>query len=91
MPPSLRLSPDVNVARDPTGCVLLDLRRGLYYSVNGIGAILLEAVQQRTDINATYAALSVTYDVSEDVLKGDGQKFIDQLLQLGLIINRGDI
>lgn len=90
MPMPIELRPDVHVARDPAGCVLLDLRRGSYYSINAIGSVLLTAIEQHTDMDATYAALSAQYGVCMDVLRSDGGAFIARLMQLGLLIERGN-
>jgi hypothetical protein len=64
---------------DGDGAVVLDIRQGKYFSLNGIGADIwryLEAGEALTEIELRLAR---TYDAPEETLRRDLAEFVEQL------------
>ncbi len=81
----IRIPNHVRSVIDPDGAVLLDLKQGKYYSLNGIGAEIwrnLEAGLSAPDIEDRLARL---YDVPAEVLSGDVDGFIGDLRRKRLV------
>lgn len=85
---SPRISRHVHAMVDPDGAVLLDVKLGKYFSLNGIGAEiwrLLEAGRSPEEIEAQLAA---SYAAAPEVLRDDVATFLayltrEQLLHVG--------
>jgi hypothetical protein len=85
MSASIRIHDHVRSVIDPDGAVLLDLKQGKYYSLNGIGAEIwrnLEAGLSAPEIEDRLASL---YDAPAEVLRGDVVDFIGDLQRKRLV------
>ena len=65
--------------------VLLDLESGQYFGLNEVGARIWSLFQEGLTGSAVLGALLQEYDVSEEQLSSDIQKFLDHLLSLRLV------
>ena len=65
--------------------VLLDLESGQYFGLNEVGARIWSLFQEGLTVSAVLGALLKEYDVSEEQMKSDIQKFLDHLLTLSLV------
>jgi coenzyme PQQ synthesis protein D (PqqD) len=65
--------------------VLLDLRRGKYYSMNRTGAAVWELLSEPRTPSELHDALLERFDVEADALSGDLRDLLDDLRQHALI------
>jgi hypothetical protein len=82
---TFRIPQYVRSVIDADGAVLLDVRRGKYYSLNGVAAEIwrrLEAGQALPEIETD---LTRTYEASGETLHRDLMEFLDRLTQGQLI------
>jgi len=85
MSSSPRIQGHVQSVMDPDGAVLLDLKRGKYFSLNGVAAEIwtaLEAGRTRSEIAVELAA---AYGVPEARVSGDVDAFMARLEQERLV------
>lgn len=82
---NLRPRPQVRSMRDEDGAVLLDLKGGKYFSLNGIGAEIWKQVEHGADLETLTSALLESYQVEPEVLARDLQSFLTTLEDNGLI------
>jgi hypothetical protein len=73
--------------------VLLDLRGERYYSLDGVGTQIWTLLTEHGHIDAVCSYLRGIYDVDDDVLRRDVQRFVDGLAENGLItiVNEGSL
>jgi hypothetical protein len=65
--------------------VLLDLRRGMYYTLNGIGGTIWRLLGQGASEDTIAQQLLDEYEVSEQRLQEDVTRTVERLLDAGLI------
>ncbi len=70
---------------DADGAVLLDLKRGTYYSLNGVGADIWVKLESGLTLPEIAVHLSGIYDESIETVRGDVSHFVDALSQKGLV------
>lgn len=68
--------------------LLLDVRSGTYFGLEGIGARIWEALAGGTTEDEIICTLQSEYDVDPDQLRGDVVSFLDSLRARGLIRER---
>lgn len=59
--------------------VLLDLKRGLYYGLNQLGARIWQLLSKHKELNAVQERLLAEYEVNEEELSQDLSEFINFL------------
>lgn len=69
----------------PEGAVILNLRDGVYYTLNELGALIWDYLQQPLSIGTLRDAILDEYDVSPEQLQADLMVFINRLLEIKLI------
>jgi len=75
----LELSDTVRSTNTPDGRVLLDLRQGQMFSVNGVGAKILEFLAKGWDEARIVEEISQAYTASLDVVRSDVHDFVETL------------
>ena len=65
--------------------VLLDMESGQYFGLNEVGARIWSLLQEGLTFSAFLGTLLKEYDVSEEQMRSDIQKFLDHLLTLSLV------
>ena len=65
--------------------MLLDTRRGRYYTLNPTGAAVWELLAEPRSLAELHVALLERFDVDAETLSGDLGHLIDELRQHGLI------
>ena len=65
--------------------VVLDARNGVYLGTNDVGTRIIELLRIHGDPERVIAALTDEYDVSEDAVRRDVQKLMDDLKSRGLL------
>ena len=65
--------------------VLLDLRRGMYYTLNDIGGVIWRLLGQGASADTITQRLLEEYEASFDRLQEDVARTVERLLEAGLI------
>jgi hypothetical protein len=87
------VSPDVRSTQSEDGAVLLDIRQGLCFSLNVVGAKVwekLEASQTGMTLSQLVNALAPLFDVPVDQLQTDLKDYLDELEGKGLVRTDGN-
>jgi hypothetical protein len=66
--------------------VLLDLKSGHYFGLDGVGKRIWESVEAGQSLRETVAHIVAEYDVSEDQAATDVLEFAGSLAEKGLLI-----
>jgi hypothetical protein len=82
---ALRVSPDVRASASVDGLVLLDIRGGLLFASNLIGARIWQLLEQRHTREAIAYRLAETFDIPLDRAREDVGAFVDTLVSRGLV------
>jgi hypothetical protein len=82
---TLTASQDV-LSREIQGeTVLLDLKTDSYFGLKGVGARIWQLLNAGTSVADTTAVLAAEFDVSEDTLAKDVERFVGELVKSGLV------
>jgi hypothetical protein len=86
------ISPDVRATYSEDGAVLLDINKGMCYSLNAVGAriwVTIESSPSGITLDGIVGAVATHYGVPYQQLAADTQECLDRLLQLGLVRSNG--
>lgn len=75
----------VRFMADSDGAVILDLKKGKYYSLNGVGADIWAELTQGRRGNEILQSLRAKYSVPSDRLEDDLKQFMLGLQEKGLL------
>jgi hypothetical protein len=87
------VSQDVRATYSEDGAVLLDIRKGLCYSLNPVAArvwVTLETSADGITMNGIVSALDTECQVPLEELEGDTAELLDKLRHMGLVHCNGD-
>jgi hypothetical protein len=76
--------PNVHARRFDDELIILDLNRGFYFGLNGVGAAIWEGLAQGKALSDVVRALADEYDATEAQLMEDAKTLVDQLVDAGL-------
>ncbi len=82
------VSPSVRATYGPDGCVLLDIKKGLCYSLNVVGArmwLTIDASQTGITLPGIVGALETHFEVPRCELESDAAEYLDKLERMGLV------
>src|SRR5260370_40528970 len=82
------VSPDVRSTYSEDGAVLLDIKKGLCYSLNAVAArmwLTMEASQTGMTLEGIVGALESRFSVSRQELAADTAEYLDKLERMGLV------
>lgn len=65
--------------------VLLELKKGTYYGLNGVGTLVWEMVQQPQSIDAICVAVLSEYSVEPEICRRDVLRLIEEMNAAGLV------
>ena len=74
-----RIRAHVHSVIDPDGAELLDVKRGKYFSLNGVGADIWNGLQTGLGVAEIEARLAAEYGISEEQARGDVTAFMERL------------
>jgi hypothetical protein len=78
---------DHQVSADLSGeVVILGMKEGAYFAVDGAGARIWELLQTSHRLGDVVAALTAEYAVSGDECTADVLAFVEDLVQRGLVV-----
>jgi hypothetical protein len=86
--PSRRVTvpPSVLVQAVGDEAVLLDLTSERYFGLDEVGAYFWEVITASAGTDEAFQRLAEAYDVAPDVLAADLERFVDDLLANGLLV-----
>ncbi len=88
---TLTLNSKVSVTKDVVSCdlveeaALLNLKDGVYYGLNPVGARIWNLLQKPIQVKDILKTLIDEYDVDEDVAKDDLMELLEQLQEKELV------
>lgn len=91
MKKELSLNSTVSIAKDVVSCDLVDeaailnMKDGVYYGLNPVGAWIWNLIQKPIKVNEILDKLLEDYDVEKDVALKDMMELLEQLLENELI------
>lgn len=85
MPRSIDVHPHVRSVMDPDGAVLLDLRQGRYYSLNGVGAEIWSQIESGRSVPEIESHLVSALGAPRDAAAADVAAFVDDLRRKSLV------
>ena len=86
------ISPDVRATYSEDGAVLLDIRKGLCYSLNPVAArvwITMESSHTGVDFQCLVDVMEAHYKVSREQLEGHIAEYLSKLQHMGLVKRNG--
>ena len=86
------VSPDVRSTYSEDGAVLLDIQKGLCYSLNPVAARVwskVEASPSGVDLRGIVDAMATDYTISHEQLVGDIDECLMKLENMGLVQRNG--
>ena len=86
------VSPEVRSTYSEDGAVLLDIRKGLCYSLNPVAARVwstVEASPSGIDLRALVDVMETHYKIPHERLEGDVIEYLSKLEQMGLVQRNG--
>jgi hypothetical protein len=86
------VSPDVRSTYSEDGAVLLDIRKGLCYSLNPVAARVwstVEASPSGIDFLGLVGVLQTHYKISRERLERDVDEYLSKLENIGLVQRNG--
>lgn len=87
----LTLNSKVSVAKDVVSCdlveeaALLNLKDGIYYGLNPVGARIWNILQKPVQVSEILDTMVEEYDVEKDVAEADLMELLGQLLERELV------
>ncbi len=88
------VSPDVRSTYSEDGAVLLDIRKGLCYSLNPVAARVwstVEASPSGLDLRGLVDVMETHYQIPHEQLQRDVTEYLSKLEQMGLVQRNGVI
>jgi hypothetical protein len=86
---NIQIRPLVRSMRDTDGAILLDLKGGKYYSLNGVGAHIWDFMEKGAGTEEILSHLAETYGTPRETLERDLLNFVTALEAKGLV-QRGE-
>jgi len=83
----IRLNPNVRSTLNADGAVLLNLKTGVIFKMNPLGAQIWNLIEQRLPLEQILIRLASKYNVPRTQIEEDAGKFLCQLKEKGLIHN----
>jgi len=86
------VSPDVRSTYSEDGAVLLDIQKGLCYSLNPVAARVwstVEASPSGVDLRGLVDAMETHYTISHEQLESDVTEYLTKLQEMGLVQRNG--
>ena len=86
------VSPDVRSTYSEDGAVLLDIRKGLCYSLNAVAARVWSTVEgsaSGVDLHGLVDVMETHYTISRERLERDVDEYLSKLENVGLVQRNG--
>ncbi len=66
--------------------IIINLSNGIYYSMDKVGGLIWELIDERYSLEEMVTALCARYDVSAEKAKSDVERLLGELVQENLVI-----
>jgi hypothetical protein len=76
---TVRVSPRISVVELSGESVILDLDSGQYFGVNSVGSFILERLQTAHPVKELVAAVTDSFEISEEIARADTLAFLNSL------------
>jgi len=76
--------PDQVSCRLDEETVLLELNRGVYYGLNGVGSMIWGMIQRPQSVQTIYSAMLENYEVDPETCRRDVIRLLEDLREAGL-------
>lgn len=86
----LTISPSIRLARSQDGGVVLDVNQGTMFSVNQVGARVIELLSEGPDLQSLSQAIGSEFHVSPESVRGDITEFLAVLRDEHLLVEPND-
>ena len=86
---ALRVAPGVHAREFDDETVLVDVRRGVYFSLNAVGTVVWKAIAEGATLAAAVDAVVAAFDVTASVACADAESLVAQLCEAGLVEGGG--
>ncbi len=83
---TISISPDVMIRKVGEECVLLDLKTERYLGLDEVSARFWDLLTNGGSIRSAYETLLMEFEVTPERLRSDLDDFVQELIQLGLIV-----
>ena len=81
----LTIPPQVMSREVDDETVLLDLKSGMYFGLDGVGKLVWESVERGRNLRETVEAVVSEYDVEPELAQSDVLEFAGDLVERGLL------
>jgi hypothetical protein len=82
---ALRVAPGVHAREFGDETVLVDVRRGVYFSLDAVGTVVWKAIAEGATLATAVDAVVAAFDVTASVAHTDAEILVAQLREVGLI------
>ena len=82
---SLSIPPQVMSRLVDDETVLLDLKSGMYFGLDGVGKLIWESISEGKNLGETAAMIAAEYEVEEARAQSDVIEFASDLVDRGLL------
>jgi hypothetical protein len=89
-----RVSPDVRATYSEDGAVLLDINKGLCYTLNAVGSRIWVTIEDSAggiSLEGIVSALETLFRVPHQQLEADAKEYLGNLVRMGLIHRNGAV
>ena len=86
---AMRVAPGVHAREFGDEGVVIDVRRGVYFSLNAVANVVWKALAAGASIAVAVDAVVAQFDVDADVARTDTEALIAQLREARLIVDEG--
>jgi hypothetical protein len=86
----LRVGAGVHARRFGDEVVLVDVRQGVYFSLNEVGSIVWQALESGASLDQVVSGVITAFAVDEATARADVIKLTDELVAAGLLERLGD-
>jgi hypothetical protein len=80
-----RITEDVLLQEVAGEAVLLNLKDGVYFTLDEIGARMIRLFREHNDLDLAVAALEGEYEASRDQIRGDMVRLLEEMVLHGLV------
>lgn len=88
------VSPDVRSTYSEDGAVLLEISKGLCYSLNAVAArvwAVMESSKEGVTLPSVVDSLEIEFKIPRTQLEGDAAEWLEKLARLGLVHENGEV
>jgi hypothetical protein len=82
---SFRLTNDVLLQAVAGEAVLLNLKDGVYFTLDEVGTRMIRLLGEHGDLDSAVAALEAEYEATREQIRADMERLLEEMLSHGLV------